>query len=177
MAFVGAWPVGTRVAETRRGAVDARWRMSAARPGETTRRDVLQVAAVAALAGGLGRAAPVEALSMKRMLAKAGPEVEVGNGMVYRDVSGDGQSGYSDLPVKNEGLTREGGVSAFGWGERRFPSARASPRRVETCVRSTTLCTTRISRWNRAEKAKAWQHRRLALPLARRAGRDLSFRA
>jgi hypothetical protein len=57
-----------------------RWRCSSSSMG---RRQVLQVLAAALLA----RATPAEALNKKRILAKAGPEMTMDNGIRYRDIT------------------------------------------------------------------------------------------
>lgn len=77
----------------------AQWKCSAERapgPEAFTRRNALQQAALAALAIGasaVGVPDSANALSKKRLLAKAGPEVVTEEGLVYRDITiGKGNS-------------------------------------------------------------------------------------
>ncbi len=63
-------------------------KLSAGEVHRVSRRDALKLSAlsVAALTLGSGPA-PANALSMKRILAKAGPPVTMENGIVYRDIT------------------------------------------------------------------------------------------
>lgn len=57
------------------------------------RRELLRVSGLGALAAALVGATPAEALNKKRMLAKAGPPVELPGGITYRDINmGKGNS-------------------------------------------------------------------------------------
>ncbi len=51
------------------------------------RRDIIRASILGSLTAVLGASAPAEALNKKRLLAKAGPIVELPGGILYRDVT------------------------------------------------------------------------------------------
>lgn len=87
MAFCSS--IGVRLVP-RKEAISKRHvtKLTAGEVHRVSRRDVLQLSAlsVAALSVACG-SRPAYALSMKRILAKAGPPVEMENGIVYREIT------------------------------------------------------------------------------------------